>query len=206
MRVSATNLEAFRRWKADEKAELSDLLAYLRRETPPTDAMRAGTALHKVLELAQDGDALDVVERDGFRFTFRIDGELALQPFRELKIERPLVLDGEAHTLVCVVDTIGGREVCDHKLTGKADAENYTASMQWRANLEWADCDAFTYNLFQQYQPAGEPGHYVITDMVPVTFYRYPGMDDEVAALVAEFLAFIRENAPDIYNKRQRAA
>lgn len=206
MRISATNLESFRRWREDESASVEDLLDYLRKKTPPTEVMRAGSALHKVLEHAKAGDSLNEVEQDGFRFRFKFDGEIALPALRELKLERQITVDGESHTVVAVVDTFGGIEIGDHKMTSRADAENYAPSIQWRAYLSWFEADVFVYNLFQASSPADEPGVYVISDFVPVTFCRYPGMDDEVGRLVRDFAEFCREFAPDLYNNERKAA
>jgi len=121
VRISATNLESFRRWRDDSEAEMADLLAYLRRETPPSQAMAAGSAFHKVLELANYGDTLERVERDGFTFQFDVDGEFCLPKIRELKLETRRVIGGEPVTLVGVVDTLEGRRADDHKLTRPAE-------------------------------------------------------------------------------------
>ena len=40
LRVSASDLDAFRYFMNNEEAELSDLLAQLRRETPPTQKIK----------------------------------------------------------------------------------------------------------------------------------------------------------------------
>lgn len=206
MRVSATNLEAFRRWKADDEQEIGDLLAQLRRENPPSEAMRAGSALHKILELAKPGDTLETVTRDGFTFEFEADGDLQIPACRELKFEIPRVINGEPVTLVCVVDTVDGLTVEDHKTTARPDAENYTESAQWKCYLSWLACDLFRYNLFHVYQPEARPGVYIVKDVVQIEFARYPGMNDEVDALTAEFLAFCKEHAPDLYSNERKAA
>lgn len=206
MRISATNMESFRRWRDDSEAEMADLLAYLRRQTPPSPAMAAGSAFHKVLELAQVGDTLERVKQGGFTFEFEVEGEFCLPKIRELKLETRRVIGGEPVTLVGVVDTLEGRRADDHKLTARPDAENYAPSAQWRCYLDWFDCDVFQYNLFHAYQPAAEPGLYIIKDVVEVQFCRYPAMADEVESLVAEFVAFCKTNAPDLYNNERKAA
>lgn len=198
IRISATNLEAVRRWKDDPDRELADLLAYLRREVPPTDAMRAGTALHKVLELAQEGETLERVEMDGFTFDFQLEGELALPVLREVKLEKVVNIRGIPVTLVGVVDAMEARRIYDHKLTGRIDAENYTDSLQWRAYLEWFEADLFTYNLFEKYEPAGEPGTFVIKSFAPIDFFRYPGMHLDVQDAVLEFVDFVRAYMPEM--------
>jgi len=206
VRISATNLESFRRWRDDSDADMAELLAYLRRQTPPSQAMAAGSAFHKVLELASYGDVLERVERDGFTFQFDVEGEFCLPQIRELKLETRRVVGGEPVTLVGVVDTLEGRRADDHKLTARPDAENYAPSAQWRCYLDWFDCDVFQYNLFHGYNPAGDPGLYIIKDVVEVQFCRYPSLADDVEALVSEFVAFCKVNATDLYNNERKAA
>lgn len=198
IRISATNLEAFRRFKVEPDASLDDFLAYLRRETPPTPAMAAGVAFHKVLELAGEQE-LDIVEQDGYRFDFRLDAEISLPALREVKIERVKIIDSVPVTLVGVVDAMEGKTIYDHKLTGRVDAESYTDSMQWRCYLDWFDSDRFVYNLFEKYAPERDPGLIVVKSFTPIAFYRYPGMADDVLREVRDFIEFCRWNAPFMF-------
>lgn len=198
IRISATNMEAVRRWKDDPDRELADLLAYLRREVPPTEAMRAGTAFHKVLELSQDGESLERVEMDGFSFDFQLEGEIAIPALREVKLEVHKTIRSVPVTLVGVVDAMEANRIYDHKLTGRIDAENYTDSLQWRAYLAWFEADRFTYNLFEQYQPAAEPGRYVIKSFAQIDFCRYPGMERDVEDAVLGYIDFVRTYANDL--------
>ena len=64
MRMSATDLDAFRYWRDNEDADLGALVSQLRRELPPTEPMLAGTAFHKALELAPYEDATDTLTAD----------------------------------------------------------------------------------------------------------------------------------------------
>lgn len=160
--ISATNLEAFRRWKASPDAELEQIVDYLLKRTPPTEAMAAGSAFHKVLETAMLGE-LNIVEMDSFTFDFtQMDSEIALPETRECKLTRHDVVGSEQVTFVGVVDAIDTTAIYDHKLTCSLDPENYTDSLQWRCYLDWFGAKKFTYNLFGKYQPAGNPGTYII--------------------------------------------
>lgn len=201
IRISATNLEAFRRFKADTEMDVADFLAYLRRETPPTPAMLAGTAFHKVLEHAGECE-LSMVEQDGYRFEFRLDAEINLPTLREIKLERHVLIDGEPVTLVGVVDAMHARTVYDHKLTARTDAESYTDSLQWRCYLDWFDADCFVYNLFEKYAPEREPDLIIIKSFTPITFYRYPGMAEDVMREVRDFIEFCRWNADWMFQRK----
>jgi len=156
-----TDIEQHRRYRLDEDFAMEDLLARLRRETPPSLKMRAGTALHSALETATpDDDGADLVVSDGFAFDFaEMTGDaLRLAPWREIEGEKVYTLEsGEQIRIVGHVDALYGRAVDDHKLTEQFDAEMYADSYQWRLYLDIFDADTFTFNVFKSYMP--EPHH-----------------------------------------------
>lgn len=198
IRISATSLEAFRRWKANPDADLDEIISYLLRKTPPTEAMAAGSAFHRVLENASTGE-LTVVSVDGFTFDFtQMEGELALPDRREKKLTLEAEIAGEPVTFVGVVDAIDDTTIYDHKLTASIDPENYTDSLQWRCYLDWFGKNKFTYNLFQKYQPARQPDTYLIKQFMPLTFYSYPEIHRDVTEAATEFVHFIKEFIPEL--------
>lgn len=198
MRVSATNIDAFRRWRDNEDADLDELIAQLRKELPPTEPMLAGSAFHKALEHAEYGEAM-VLEADGYRFDLDLDGELDLPAIRELKATREYVIDGEPVTLVCVADTMHGRRVDDHKFTGRFDPERFMAGYQWRVNLEVFEADEFRWNVFEG-SPVGDR-HYRIHALHTLAMRRYPGMGNDVVRELGEFLDFARIHLPERFQQ-----
>jgi len=198
LRVSASDIDALRRYLKppipDMEIDLADLLAQLRKQEPPTEAMLAGTALHTALENAQDGDHARL-EADGYTFDLDIDGELDLPAIREIKGTRDYEIDGCRVTLVGKVDAIHGRRVDDHKFTSRYDAERFMGSMQWRVYLEVFDADEFRWNVFEGSET--EPKAYRVYGFHQLTMHRYPGMGEHVADAVREFLAFAREHLPE---------
>lgn len=194
MRVSASDIDAFRRWRSDEDADLEPLLAQLRRELPPTEGMRAGRAFHKALELAEPGE-VGVFEAEGYRFEVEADLEIDIPVVRELKSTREYVVDGVPVTLVGVVDAMHGRRVDDHKGTTRFDAERFLDSYQWRIYLEIFGADVFRWNVFEWDERA--PRVYVIRAVHPLTMYRYPGMADDVMRELRAFVDFAREWLPE---------
>lgn len=198
LRVSATTLEAYRRWLENEDAGIDDMLAYLEKKIEPTPAMRAGSAFHKILEYAGNSE-LKQPEMDGFIFDFsELESEISLPKIREFKFEQLAEIDGVQVTFVGVVDAMDSTTVYDHKLTGLAKAEHYENSMQWRCYLAWLGLPKFTYNLFEKaYQPVGEPQHIIkIKEMVQVSFCRYDGMENEIRELAEHFISFLKQHAP----------
>lgn len=195
MRVSATDLDAFRYWRDSEDADLGELIARLRRELPPTEPMLAGTAFHKALELAPYGEHREL-EANGYRFTLDLDGELDLPPIRELKFTRDVVIDGEPVTVVCVADTMDGVTVSDHKLTSRFDADRYLAGYQWRVNLfVFPEAQRFRWNAFEAREQA--PREYLVYALHTLPIDRYPELEADVIRELGEFLAFARVHLPE---------
>jgi len=195
IRISVSDVDQYRYYRASEDMELDALLRRLRREEPPTPAMAMGTALHSILEDAKDGDELSIVERDGFVFHFAFDSTVELPPIRECKGEMHLTVDGIPVTLVGKVDCLDGQRIWDHKLSGTFDAEKYADSMQWRMYLMMFRAWRFTYNVFVHYEQPD--GTILVKDLHSFDFYRYPGMEDDIMRELREYVAFVREHLPE---------
>lgn len=194
LRVSATDIDAFRRFRDNEDGDLSELLAQLRWKLPATDPMLAGSALHKALEELGEGEFVSL-SADGYTFNFSSDAELDIPAIRECKATRDWVVDGCLVTLVGKVDAVQGKRIDDHKLTGHFDSERFLNSYQWRIYLEVFGADEFRWNIFEGRET--EPRQYVISAVHPLTIHRYPGMEADVLHELRAFLWFAREFLPE---------
>lgn len=199
MRVSVTELDAYRRWMADEEAPIEALLAQLRKESPPTEAMLAGIALHKALEHAEPG-AFGSLEADGYRFDFDANIDLALPELREIKAEKVYFVDGLDVTVVGKVDTLRGRTVGDHKSTGRFDAERFLDTYQWRFYLDIFDADVFEWTAFEMAEQP-EPKVYKVFGFHPLRQYRYAAMHNDCMALLRDFVSFARAHLPERFQQ-----
>src|SRR5665213_1353438 len=131
LRVSATDIDQLRYYRDADDMELADLIARLKHLMPSSEAMEAGTALHKALENADAGDHKGF-EADGFTFSFETDAEIDLPIIREMKATRDYLVGDVLVTLVGKVDAIHSKRIDDHKFTAKFDADRYLDSYQWR--------------------------------------------------------------------------
>ncbi len=183
MRVSVSDVDQYLYYLKSDMT-LKSLLARLRREEAPTEAMLAGTAFHSVLENAVPR-SFHSVTQDGFRFDFELDAELALPDIRELKAEKQF---GEI-TLVGKVDAMYGNTIFDHKLSKRFNPEAYTNAFQWRAYLSIFDADKFTYNVFIRYTDLKTKINYV-KEFNPITFYRYKSLQSDVQRTLDEYAEF----------------
>lgn len=104
-------------------------------------------------------------------------------------------------------DHIRGLTIQDHKTKfSTPDARDYEQSLQWRLYLMIHDCQRFQYNLFDAKEPTDEK-HVVIKGVVPVSFWRYPGMERECISWLDRFLAWAEShNLIGFLNPSRRAA
>ena len=166
MRISVTALDSYK-YYCESEMEFSDYLEQLLGKTPPTDAMKIGTAFHSILERwGEDGetDFKELMEVDGWKFQWKPrepDCEVFL--LKPDAVEIPVTRDytvnhafGETTiTLSGRIDAVAGNIGVDYKTTRAANAEKYLDAMQWRAYLAmYPDLESFQYDVFEMYQPA----------------------------------------------------
>lgn len=194
LRVSATDLDQLRYFRETDDMELAELIARLKHLMPSSEAMEAGTALHKALEHAEPGEHKGF-KVDGFTFSFDTDAEIDLPPIRECKSVIEVTIGDVLVTMVCKVDAIHGRWIADHKFTAKFDPDRYLSSYQWRAYLHAFDADEFRWNIFEAIE--GAPKNYIIRNFHPLRIHRYPGMAEDVERELGEFVRFARDHLPE---------
>lgn len=194
LRVSATDIDAYRRYRADEDMTLDEFVAQMRREFEPTPAMAAGTALHKALELAEPGD-FATLKANGHTFTVETIARLDLPDIREAKATKDYQVGPITVTLVGKVDAAVGNRIDDHKLTSRFDAERFLNSYQWRLYLEIFSADIFRWNVFEGRET--EPCNWTIFAFHPLVTYRYPKMGEDVEREVGLFAEFASKHLPE---------
>lgn len=190
IRISASDLNTYQRYRDLEEVTLEECLAELRRERPPTPAMTASKVLHSALEHAgYDTETSCLLWKD-YAFFFQCDIELTIPDVRELKGEAETITPSGPVVMVGIVDSIDG-SICDYKLSARFDAERLAQSWQWRFYLSLFNKWRFVYKVF-----VGEeikPKEWAIRDYHELAVYRYAGMEEELQREIDEFAAFTRK-------------
>lgn len=194
MKWRVSNVEAFRKWEADEEAELDQFVDDLLHGFEPSPAMLAGTAFHKALEDAPTGLTVNTLEALGHTFTFRGDFEVRLPVIRELRASKAYMVDGQPIVISGQVDALEGLRIEDHKTTSRFDPDRFMSGYQWRLYLDIFGATAFRWNVFELTE-LNAPGFYEVRDQHTLEQYRYPTMTDDCQALVTRFARFVREHA-----------
>lgn len=187
MLARVSNLEAFRQWREREDQDVDDLVHWLTVDAP-SEAMKAGTAFHKALEMAPDGEH-DVLYANGYAFQLP-DATLVLPTIRELRAfgnYGPLQVTG-------CVDALQGKRVDDHKTTARFDPDRYLNGYSWRFYLDLLGADVFRWNVFEIREL--KPMVYEVADPQILETYRYPEMHADCMRLAADFYEFACKYMP----------
>lgn len=187
-----SNVESFRRFEQDEEADTQEFILELLHGIPESPAMRAGTAFHKALELAQPGTEVMTLEAMEHIFTFIGDFEISLPVIRELRASKTYMVDGKPIVISGQVDDIEGLRVDDHKTTSRFDPDRYLSGYQWRLYLDIFGASIFRWNIFE-ISEMDTPGFYEVFAQHKLEQYRYPNLGADCQALVERFARFVRQ-------------
>jgi len=180
-----SHLESYRQWKNEEDLGLGWLVDRIF-DSQPSPAMRAGTAFHKALELANPSE-VETLSANGYTFTFNCDCQIELAPIREIRVGK--VYGGIEVSGQC--DGINGRIVYDHKTTSQFDPDRYMAGYQWRFYLDIFEADVFRWNIFE-IKETDSPLDYEVRAFHQLEQRRYPEMAADCMKLAKEYAEFYR--------------
>jgi len=189
MLARVSHIESFRRWRSDQDATPADLVARLR-NFQPTEAMLAGTALHKALELAPYGEH-EQLHAHGYTF-YMPSAAIQIPRIRELRCFKqygPLTVTGQ-------VDATDGPRVDDHKSTAMFNAEGYWDGCQWKFYLDIFGADRFRWNVFPMTPVRGKEKTYAVSEPQILEQCRYPGLHDDCMDLARGFYDFAIKHMP----------
>lgn len=190
MLFRVSEAETFRQWRENEEQDLDALLTRLRGLEPPSEAMLAGTAFHKSLELAKAGD-FDTLTANGYTFKIETGIELALPEVRELRASKtygPITITGQ-------VDALPGLRVEDHKTTSRFDPDRYLSGYQWRFYLDIFEASVFRWNVFEIRML--DEKLYSVYGFHVLEQFRYSDMEGDCTRLAADLAEFAQIHMPE---------
>lgn len=194
-----SNVEAFRKFEQDEEAEPQEFIQELLNGIPSSEAMKAGTAFHKALELADTDSEVMALEAEGYLFTFVGDYEIRLTPIRELRASKTYMVDGQPIVISGQVDCIEGLRIEDHKTTSRFDPDRYLSGYQWRLYLDIFGANAFRWNIFEIIE-GDQPYCYEVRAQHTLEQFRYPSLGPDCQAMVERFARFVRKYVEPVRN------
>jgi hypothetical protein len=190
MLTRVSSIESFRRWRLDDDATPDDLVERLT-SFHPTEPMLAGTAFHRALELAVDGEYTEL-EANGYTFILP-DADIALPTVRELRAFRNY---GEME-VTGQVDGLHGLRIEDHKTTASFNPDGYLEGCQWRFYLDIFEADVFRWNVFQISPVPRTEKTYNVKPPQILEQCRYPGLHEDCIRLASDYYAFASRFMPN---------
>ena len=198
MRISATTLEAFRRYTRGLKPE-AELVATIQRRFVPTPRVHLGRAYGHMLEKPAkhrvDGGYASCPDVDGcaiegFRFDADVvDQALAVIDSRGWFEQKALKRYGK-HVVVSVADHVLGSVLSEFKTKlGSVDLERYVDSAQWRLMADAFQPSVVKYQVFELAQRRS--GTYAFKRVHERVITPPDTVHDECVELVEAFARYV---------------
>lgn len=212
MRISATQLESFRLFKAPDQEWMSEaeMHATIRGQFTPNHKVNLGSAFGLVLEdpdrfLVPGGFRCEV-NREVFEF-----GADVMEPCLAL-IDRRGVFEAKAvksygpHDVATKADHVLGAHLSEFKTTlSTFDFDKYANSVQWRYMVDAFQPRLVTYRVFCLSEATN--GVIELRSIESFNLYPYPALHADCAALVREFTEYVTAaGLADVLNARQAVA
>ena len=204
LKISATLLQDFALYLSEDwyiEPMLIDSIKGVYKSTPEVEM---GKAYHKLLERPQK-NLEGLYEHRGFRFAPEaIDTMLEkLEPgVFEVKLEKSVgfTREGDDVVLVAKVDHIAGLHLSEFKTTTDPfNAEKYLGSYQWRTYCHVFDAQQLSYHVAVLEKVDDQ---IKLRDLASMNVFPYPGLEQDVTAMVRELVRYLRVSKLDEYVRR----
>jgi len=207
LKVTASNLEAYRLWRLFDFITTDELFARIRGDAmpEPTFETKLGNAYHELV-LTPWLNGLDgIVDIEGIMFDSctaydELADVLPLKSTFEVWGRRYFSNYWDGHTVYVLgrLDAMFGNEIKDLKVSLKSkDPVTRVDSLQWPLYCEVAGCRKFTYvdvQLRSIKATVGQPAHFQTVKVNPLTLYLSDSIARDLKVAVIDYLQFV-ENA-----------
>lgn len=155
---------------------------------PPSLAMEAGSALHKIVENAEYNELPNKIVVDSWTINCPDDLNIIISyPYcREI----PLTYSFDNITIFGKVDAIDSNNIHDLKITSSINMDRYNKSWQWKTYLTMANMERFVYDLLKV--NIDEKNKIInIKEYDKLVLYAYPNMQMEVKEFILDYWYFL---------------
>lgn len=215
MRISVTTLESFRLWSQPEQDWMSEdeLLATIRGEFKPTQAVLLGQAFGAVLETPgryQVDGGYRVLPRGGRSPYFFSDAvmtpAMAIMDYQHGVFEAKATKQYGDCTVVAKADQLVGARLIEHKTTlGSFDFDKYAHSYQWRYMVDIFQPVSVTYHIFLLAEE--RDGSTALRGIETFNFFPYAELHADCWNLLRGFTSYVTAKGLDtLLRARQRTA
>lgn len=196
MRISATLIDRYRLFMADEYVTEADLIASIKGVFIPSRQMACGSSFDSIIQDPQKYATEDGYTCDGISWPGGEMDEKCLSLFSgittwQAKEIRSYNLDGTPVNVVSKVDGLEADGVVEVKTTWSGfDYDRYADAHQWRHYALNFDAAWVRYHVFDWREPANGP--FKLNDVHTFTLYPYTGMEAECLEMLGGLVSFIK--------------
>lgn len=210
MRISATQIESFRLFMADDWMDEADLVASIRGEFAGNHKVNLGSAFGLVLEdpdrFLVPGGFRCAVNGEMFEFGMDVMAPCLALVDRRGVFEAKAVKSYGSHDVASKADHVLGGHLSEFKTTLSAfDFDKYAEGCQWRFMADAFQPTQITYRVFLLSE--GSNGVIGLRGIESFNLFPYPRLHADCAALVREFTAYVTaKGLVDVLEQRQKDA
>jgi hypothetical protein len=207
LRVSATQLEAFRLWLQPDQEWMTEeaLQATIRGEGVPSRAMALGHAFHRILETPETYRVTAGYRCGEFSFADDQIGPVLAAYDRRGVAEVKSTIDVDGFTLVAQADLLVGTMCCEFKTTDSYSftPDRYADSMQWRVMAL-----VFQPSTVQYTVCSVDDHENTVVDIRWVesfSLYPYAALRDDVRSLLGLFRDYVTVRGLDQFLRERQS-
>lgn len=194
-RISTTTLESYRLFRTSDWFTHEMFVERLTSPFIENEAMRVGSAFHKLLEerpAENVCNGYEFIETPNAKLTEALNLIPAGVP--ELKIAKLYMSDFGMVQIVAQADLLHGNCVHEYKTSSKSiDIGKYEKSLQWQIYMDIFEADQFKYWLFKLVKDRGNEKKYIVQNYLCPTFYRFKGMHKNITNNINGYLQTIHD-------------
>lgn len=203
MRISATLIDQWLRFRTNEYAKESELIASIKGVFIPNRKMECGSSFDQIVQEPAKYRVADTYVCDGIEWPGGILDEKCLPLFNNITTWQPkeiahYTINRTPVNVVAKVDGLEADGIVEVKTTWSGfDYEKYYSAHQWRHYLLNFDAKWIRYHVFCWTEPVKGP--FKLHDVETFTLYPYDRMKAECLETLGELVEYIQSKNLEQY-------